>query len=155
MFPLHTAVILLTSVLSLPSDATSQATTPRPEASGLTVFLYVQDIEKAVEFYRSVLGLPAVVDKGPIHVFQVTPNTSVGLVDSKTARGAANRPSVNKPVTVTFVVDDVDVWYRYLLDRGVTIARPPRDSSNLNVRFFIFNDPEGYELEVMSWRKPS
>lgn len=150
----HQIVIgLLFTGLLLPSASESRQAPAAPPATGMTVFLYYKDIESAVRFYRDVLGLRATVDKGPIHVFQLTPSTSIGLVDSKTARGGASRPSVDKPLTVTFVVDDIDAWYQYLVKRGVSIPRPPRVSSNLNVAFFLFNDPEGYELEVMSWQK--
>lgn len=141
-----------TSVLEGSFESSGQASTQRhPPVTGMNLFLYYNDIDKAVEFYRDTLGLRATLEKGPIRMFEITPTFAIGLVDAKTARGGASRPSKDKPLSVAFVVDDIDGWYRYLVARGVAIARPPRDSSNLNVRVFLFTDPEGYELEVISY----
>lgn len=152
---------VLSLALMLVASRQSPANEPRvqnegnrvthPAVGGMTVFLYVTDIDRAVQFYGTTLGLRSTVDKGPIRMFELNPSASIGLVDAKTARGGADRPSKDKPLTVSFVVDDIEGWYRYLVARGVAIARAPRDSSNLKVRFFLFTDPEGYELEAISW----
>ena len=47
-------------------------------------------------------------------------------------------------------VAGVDAWHRYLLDEGITITKGPRDVPDLKIRAFVFNDPEGYQIEIQS-----
>lgn len=128
----------------------SPPTPSHPPVAGTTIFLYVSDIDRAIEFYGKTLGLRSILDRGPIRMFELGPSSAIGLIDAKTARGAAARLAKDKPLSLALVVDDIDRWYEYLKGRGVAIARPPRDSVNLNVRVFVFTDPEGYELEVIT-----
>lgn len=95
-----------------------------------------------------MLGLRQTLDLGWVTIYALSPSSSVGLVDG--ASGAL-RPSGDKPVMVSLVVDDVDRWYEYLKSRGVVISQPPSDSTRVRVRSFSFKDPEGYTLEVFKW----
>jgi lactoylglutathione lyase len=113
-----------------------------PRAS--IVFLYYRDLARARAFYADVLGLPLAVDQGFCTIFQVAPSSFVGLVDE--AQGL-HRAAEQKPVTLSFVVDDPDAWHDHLVAAGVPIHRPLADATRHPTRGFVALDPEGYFLE--------
>lgn len=132
--------------MSRPSEAQPQAPS-RPAALGVQaniVWLYYRDVPAAQRFYAEVLGLTLVVDQGFAKVYQVSPTSFVGLVDE--AQGL-HRASETKAVTVSFVTEQIDEWYRYLQSKGVTIRDPIGNATRHPTRGFVALDPEGYFLE--------
>jgi lactoylglutathione lyase len=120
-----------------------------PPVAGQVTFLYFEDLPRAVRFYGDTLGLRSTFHLDWVHIFAVSPTASIGLVD---ATHGAHRPSKDKPVMISLVVDDVDAWYRYLVGRGVEVPEPPSDDDRVAIRAFTFRDPEGHTLEVFRWR---
>ena len=45
---------------------------------------------------------------------------------------------------------DVDAWHAYIREVGPAGLREPRSSAELKIRAFVFNDPEGYQIEIQS-----
>ncbi len=122
----------------------------RPEHSAtekLITFLYYVDLPRAMAFYENVMGLKLVIDQGWSKIYEVTSSGYIGLVDQ--ARGS-HRSHPVKPVQICMRVAGVDAWHRYLLDEGITITKGPRDVPELKIRAFVFNDPEGYQIEIQS-----
>lgn len=122
----------------------------RPEHSAtekLITFLYYVDLPRAMAFYENVIGLKLVIDQGWSKIYEVTSSGYIGLVDQ--ARGS-HRAHPVKPVQICMRVAGVDAWHRYLLDEGITITKGPRDVPDLKIRAFVFNDPEGYQIEIQS-----
>ena len=124
-----------------------RAERPSSPASMLITFLYYKDLGGAMAFYEDVLRLDLVIDQGWSKIYGVSPGGYVGLVDE--SRGY-HRVSDAKPVMVCMRVDDVDAWHRYLVDVGVEPLGPPKDSPDLGIRAFLFQDPGGYVLEIQS-----
>jgi lactoylglutathione lyase len=138
---------------ALVAMAAAGATTPlaaqvqRPVApafQGNITFLYYKDIPRAQRFYEDVLGLTLTVDQGFSKIYQVSPTSFVGLVDE--AQGL-HRASETKAVTLSFVVQDIDGWYRYLKSKGVPMRGEVKDATRHPTRGFVAYDPEGYFLE--------
>ncbi|MGH9318511.1 MAG: VOC family protein [Vicinamibacteria bacterium] len=124
-----------------------------PPIAETVTFLYYQDLEAAASFYGEKLGLERTLDLDWVKMFRISPSAKVGLVN---ASGGTHRPSADKPVMVSFVVDElqqVDRWYERLKARGVELTSEPQDSPRSGVRAFGFRDPEGYTLEVFAWLK--
>ena len=122
----------------------------RPEHSAtekLITFLYYVDLPRAMAFYENVIGLKLVIDQGWSKIYEVTSSGYIGLVDQ--ARGS-HRAHPVKPVQICMRVAGVNAWHRYLLDEGITITKGPRDVPELKIRAFVFNDPEGYQIEIQS-----
>lgn len=122
----------------------------RPEHSAtekLITFLYYVDLPRAMAFYENLIGLKLVIDQGWSKIYEVTSSGYIGLVDQ--ARGS-HRAHPVKPVQICMRVADVNAWHRYLLDEGITITKGPRDVPDLQIRAFVFNDPEGYQIEIQS-----
>lgn len=108
------------------------------------VFLYYKDLAAAQKFYEDVLGLKLIVDQGFSKIYQTSPTSFVGLVDEKHGMHSA---SETKAVTLSFVTEEIDEWYRYLRSRGVKIRSPIENSNRHPTRGFVAYDPEGYYLE--------
>lgn len=118
------------------------------DVEGLITFLYYRDLEKAAEFYEEVMGFELTIDQGWAKIYRVTDSAYVGVVDE---RRGYHRTSPTKPVMVTFVVSDVDAWYRILKDKGVKTLNEPHDIEELGLRAFLLEDPEGYVIEVQKF----
>ena len=119
-----------------------------PAIDGLITFLYYEDLEKAEDFYRDVMGFQLVTDQGWAKIFNVAECAHVGLVDGN--RGY-HKASPTKPVMITVVVHDVDQWYEHLQKLGVKTLTEPKDSQELGLRMFLLEDPEGYVIEIQKF----
>lgn len=113
----------------------------------LITFLYYVDLPRAMRFYEDVIGLSLEIDQGWSKIYRIIPHGHLGLVDE--SRGS-HRANTIKPVQICMRVADVDAWYAYIESVGVEGLRPPRSSTELKIRAFVFNDPEGYQIEIQS-----
>jgi predicted enzyme related to lactoylglutathione lyase len=108
------------------------------------VFFYYRDLAAVQKFYEDVLGLKLIVDQGFSKIYQISRTSFVGLVDEKHGMHSA---AETKAVTLSFVTEEIDQWYRYLLSRGVKMHSPIKNSIRHPTRGFVAFDPEGYYLE--------
>jgi lactoylglutathione lyase len=72
---------------------------------GMITFTYYNDLEKAAEFYGETMGFELVIDVAFAKVYRVSGSSHVGIVDGE--RGFL-RAKEDKPVMITFVVEDID-----------------------------------------------
>lgn len=110
-------------------------------------FFYYRDLPGAMRFYEDVLGLPLAIDQGWCKIYRICPGAHVGLVDE--ARGM-NKWAAVKPVQLCIRVPDVDAWYAYAEARGLDGLSALFVNDALGIRAFVFNDPEGYQIEIQS-----
>jgi predicted enzyme related to lactoylglutathione lyase len=137
---------LVVAALAMPVLAQDRAAA-RPPQLGVQaniVFLYYKDVPAAQRFYEDVIGLTLTVDQGFAKIYQVSPSSFIGLVDESQG---LHRSSAQKPVTVSFVTEQVDQWYEHLVAKGVKMRGPVRDATRHPTRGFVAYDPEGYFLE--------
>jgi len=131
--------------------ATPVPATSVPSVSGQVTFLYFNDINKASAFYGKLLAEEPTLNLDWVKIYRLSPSSSVGLVN---ATAGAHRPSAQKPVMVSLVVDSpdkVDQWYERLKSLGIEVKKPPKTGDL--VRAVEFDDTEGYTLEVFAWNK--
>ncbi|NBN65043.1 VOC family protein [Microvirga tunisiensis] len=121
----------------------------RPEGDPLltVTFLYYRDLPRAMAFYEHVLGVELAIDQGWSKIYRLGGTAHVGLVDE--TRGS-HRAADPKPVQVCLRVSDVDAWHAWAASCNVTGLSAPKDSPSLGIRAFVFNDPEGYQIEIQS-----
>jgi lactoylglutathione lyase len=117
---------------------------PSIQTQANLVFFYYKDLAAAAAFYENVLGLTLSVDQGWCKIFQITPQSFVGLVDGE---NGTHKPNDTKPVILSFVSDQVDDWYAHLKAHNVTIFKELKSHESIGVRGFMALDPEGYTLE--------
>jgi uncharacterized glyoxalase superfamily protein PhnB len=52
---------------------------------------------------------------------------------------------------ISIVSNDVDAWYRRLLDKGVDIVQPPHRLERFGICTFFVTDPNGYVIEFQQF----
>lgn len=108
-------------------------------------FFYYSDLDAAWRFYGETLGFETVADYGFAKIMQVASTSYLTLVEAKAGMKDAFAP---KTVAVAFVTDELDEWYEYLLEAGVTMkssSYSPTPGSPHDG--FVALDSEGYFLE--------
>ena len=118
------------------------------DVEGTITFFYYDDLARAEEFYGDLMGFEKVIDVGFAKVFKVSGDAHFGIVDGN--RGSM-RPTKDKPVMFTVIVDDIGAWYSRLKNVGVKIDQPPKEASYLKMKTLLFKDPEGYIIEVLEF----
>ena len=112
-------------------------------------FIYVSDLEQAARFYGNVIGLEQVLDQGGCLIFRVTPTSFLGACTLRPEQvGVAG-------ALVTFVTEDVDIWYQRLVDNGVTIVTEPAHNETFQIYNFFAEDPDGNRFEVQRFDDPA
>ncbi|MFE8702787.1 VOC family protein [Cytobacillus sp. FJAT-54145] len=105
-----------------------------------TVFLKVNDFEKAIEWYSHVLGFDVRWrdDQGGYAALNIG-ETPLTLVRS-------DREKVESPtVYFNFYTENIEEAHKHLTENGVVVGPIEED---INVKWFKFKDLEGNELEV-------
>jgi predicted enzyme related to lactoylglutathione lyase len=118
--------------------------------NGMITFTYYDEVEKADEFYRVLMGFKKVIDVDFAKVYKVSEGAYMGIVDGK--RGFM-KTSKEKPVMLIFIVDTVDIWHEYLTSKGVEIIQPPKEASYLKMKTMLIKDTEGYVVEILEFTK--
>ena len=131
--------------------AASVSTQPRLTMNEQIVFLYYKDLDVAEAFFGTTLGLEKTTDMGWVKIYRTVPGSSIGCVNE--GRGAL-KTSADKPVMVSWVVNDVESWHHALAAKGVKIVKPLQTSSAPPMKSFLFQDPTGYTFELIEWIKP-
>lgn len=145
---------LLGSICATPLAASKP--TRDMAVTGQMTFLYYHDLARAAAFYEKLLGKAPENTPDWVRLFKLTPTATLGLVN---ATGGALKPSDAKPVMVTVVVNGVkavDLWYDRVRSLGIPIAserKTTRLDDKRSIHAFIFNDPEGYAIEILTWTR--
>lgn len=120
----------------------------RPGGASLAVtFFYYRDLAAACRFYEDVLGLELATDQGWSRIYRICGGAHVGLVDE--TKGFHKSEPV-KPVQLALRVADVDAWYTWVKARGVSGLSEMFDADAIGIRAFVFDDPEGYQIEIQT-----
>ncbi|MDJ0939553.1 MAG: VOC family protein [Woeseiaceae bacterium] len=148
------APVLLAITLMVATDALPN-TAERPAINATITFFYYKDLETAASFYRDLVGLNATTDTDWVKIFEVTPGSSIGLVQE--GKGFL-KAAADKPAMLSLVTDDVDAWYQRIIDADVPVLRElppagsPADKDRAPIRGFIVEDPGGYAVEFFAWQ---
>jgi catechol 2,3-dioxygenase-like lactoylglutathione lyase family enzyme len=115
------------------------------------VILIVEDLERSLQFYTQVLGLPlghrageyAQLDTGATRLSLYTRRAM-----SQTLGMDLTEPPFNAPgFEIGFKVPDVDAAYAALIERGVVSQTPPTDRP-WGQRTAYVRDPDGHLVEL-------
>lgn len=113
------------------------------------IHVSVSDIDRSVEFYRDVLGLPL--------LFQVPgqPMAFFASGDVRLYLGAPEPKEFASRCTLYFRVDDIEAEHARLVAAGVTAFGPPhvvhRDGAT-ELWMSFFADPDGHKVGLMQER---
>jgi methylmalonyl-CoA/ethylmalonyl-CoA epimerase len=111
------------------------------------VFVNVHDLERAIAFYREVLGMK--------FLFQAPPNMAFFDCDGiRLMLGVADRPELDHPASIIYYkVDDIERVYEIFKARGVEFVVPPHlvaPMPTYDLWLADFRDSEGNLLALMS-----
>ncbi|MEM1265130.1 MAG: VOC family protein [Pseudomonadota bacterium] len=125
----------------------------RPTAANelAITFFYYRDLPRAMRFYEHVLGLPLAIDQGWCKIYRLCAGAHIGLVDE--TKGM-NKWAEVKPVQLCIRVPSVDDWYGYAKTQEFDGLSDLFVNDEIGIRAFVFNDPEGYQIEIQSATKP-
>lgn len=118
------------------------------DVEGLITFTYYENLERASKFYSDIMGFELVIDVDFAKVYKISENAHIGIVDGNKGLLKATR---DKPVMLSFIVNDVDTWYNYLIDKGVKINNSPQEADYLKMKVLLLEDPEGYVIEILEF----
>jgi methylmalonyl-CoA/ethylmalonyl-CoA epimerase len=111
------------------------------------IFVNVKDFDRAIAFYRDVLGMK--------FLFQAPPN--MAFFDCEGIRlmlGVADRPELDHPASIIYYkVDDIERVYEIFKARGVEFVVPPHlvaPMPTYDLWLADFRDTEGNLLALMS-----
>jgi len=115
------------------------------------ITLFVEDLDKAKQFYQKVFGLPMVFDDDNSAVFQIG-DTLINLLKVTSANELVQPATVGSPeagsrLVFTIHVEDVDVMCTELIARGVELLNGPMDRP-WGIRTASFQDPGGHIWEI-------
>ena len=117
------------------------------------VILYVSDFDKAMEFYKDVLGLSVKMQQGTYVEFD-TGYTTLAIntrqsVRELTGLNVLESDTTSKTFEVGFVVDHVEDTIEALRQKGVTIIKEPVTKPWGQTVAYV-SDPDGHYIEICS-----
>lgn len=117
-----------------------------PGTSLQIAWVYTDDLERSTRFYADVLGFRMIKDEGAARIFESIPGAAVGVCKAFDDRVVAPGGSM-----VSLVTDDVDGWYRRLVDAGAKTQGPPHRLEQFGIYTFFAEDPDGYVVEFQQF----
>jgi catechol 2,3-dioxygenase-like lactoylglutathione lyase family enzyme len=120
----------------------------RPPIAQQITFLHTADLHKTAEFYENVLGLPLVLNQGVCRIYGTGGTAYLGFCQHLPA------PAADKGLILTLVSAEVDAWYAYLQEQGVTFTQPPQFNPRYNIYHCFLHDPNGYLIEIQRFEDP-
>lgn len=120
---------------------------PKTPVQKVITFFYYHDLPAAMAFYETIMGLTLVVDQGWSKIYHIGGEAHIGLVDQK---HGMHRAASEKPVQLCIQVEDVDAWFDYAQAKEMNGLSELFQNDDLGIRAFVFEDPEGYQIEIQS-----
>ena len=111
------------------------------------IFVNVKDLDRAIAFYRDILGMK--------FLFQAPPNMAFFDCDGiRLMLGVADRPELDHPASIIYYkVDDIEKVYQTFKARGVEFVVKPHlvaPMPTYDLWLADFRDSEGNLLALMS-----
>ena len=116
------------------------------------VHLICKELEKMIRFFTEIIGAELIerkkfgtADGASLDLQGITVNLRVAREDEEMVGDASQ--SMYGYDHIGLEVDDVDVTYKDLTQRGYSFFMPPRDIPNLRIAFF--KGPEDITIELL------
>ncbi len=116
------------------------------------IHIICKDLEKMIRFFTEIIGAELIerkkfgtADGASLDLQGITVNLRVAREDEEMVGDASQ--SMYGYDHIGLEVDDVDVTYKDLTQRGYSFFMPPRDIPNLRIAFF--KGPEDITIELL------
>jgi len=114
------------------------------KAEKMIAFIYYRNLATGIDFYENILGFTRIIDQGWCKIYQISDSGYLGIVDEK--KGMQNWHA-DKTVQICIRVPDVLPWYDYCSELELKNMSELFVSDELMIKAFVFDDPEGYQVE--------
>ncbi len=149
---LYRCLPALLYLMTLPASGlvAEESTIQLPSIKENTLMFYYKDLAVVVPFYEKTLGLTKTFDETWVKIFQLTPSSSIGLVQE--GETSFHRAQADNAVMLSIVTEDVDAWYQRLKQtEGIVFLKEIYNNKNVPIRAFLVEDPGGYSIEFFQW----
>lgn len=123
----------------------------RPGIEQQITFLYTQDLKETVPFYEQILGFQLKLDQGTCRIYTVTEDCYLGFCQKADQQIGGEHPDV----IFTLVTHQVDQWYIFLRQKGISFEKPPALNPKYNIYHCFLRDPNGYLIEIQEFLDPT
>lgn len=123
-------------------------TSSHPPIQQQITFLSTKDLETTAHFYTQILGLEQILDQGGCRIYRTTQESFIGFCQRE------DDFVEDRAIVFTFVTNQVDEWYKHLVENGVEVEDEPKENKKYNIYHFFFRDPNGYLMEVQKFLSP-
>lgn len=123
------------------------ATRPQPTTGLRHVALFVEKFAETVEFYIEVMGMQIEWQPDADNVYLTSGNDNLALHRAPLGFETADQ----KLDHIGFIINDidqVDVWYQFMLAHQVSIVKPPKTHRD-GARSFYCHDPDGTTVQII------
>lgn len=143
------ALLYLAAFMSS-NGVAEESTIQTPAIKENTIMFYYKDLASVTPFYEGTLGLTKTFDEDWVKIYQLTPSSSIGLVQE--GETSFHRAQADNAVMLSIVTDDVDAWYQRLKQvDGIVFLQEIYNNENVPIRAFLVKDPGGYTVEFFQW----
>lgn len=111
-------------------------------------FLYTRDLAATAHFYEELVGLQLALDQKDCRIYRIAEHGFLGFCQRQDA------PAYSDGVILTIITQQVDRWYRYLLDQGVSFEKEPEFNPRYQIYHCFLRDPNGYLVEIQRFENP-
>jgi lactoylglutathione lyase len=111
----------------------------------------VSDMQRSVEFYRDLIGLPLKF-QSPEWTEFATGQTTFALHGGGTARQYQDTGDQSKAAgscNIGFTVDDLDKTYEEMKARGLRFVMPPTQREGEGIKLAVAIDPDGLPISFV------
>jgi len=110
--------------------------------------LEVDDMEKSLQFYQEIVGLPLDRRFKPNSGMEISflgdGETKVELI----CREGNEAKIKGEGVSLGFTVDSLDKKIEFIKEKGIAVASGPVQP-NPHLRFFFVSDPDGFQVQFV------
>ena len=126
------------------------ADSSHPSIAGGVPFFYYNDLPAAADWYKNKLGLKATTEEDWVVIFELTPTSSIGLVN---ASGGALKPTADKGALLSIDTTELEAWWDKVKDlEGMEIINGIITGADGMIEQFSLKDPGGYIIEFFRWK---
>lgn len=120
------------------------------ESEGQITFFYYNDLERADDFYSTIMEFEKVIDLSYARVFKITEGAHIGIVNSEEGY---LKPSKDKPVMLTIIVENIESWFNNLKEKGINVKEGMVRRKKPDMTTLLIRDPEDYVIEILQFNK--
>ncbi|MCI0411381.1 VOC family protein [bacterium] len=107
------------------------------------IMINVSEMTRSIRFYRDQLGIPLRFESPGWTEFE-TGSTTLALHLGEAIADPSGRAAGS--CTIGFEVQNLDMVYEELKEKGIRFSMPPKNQENEGIRLAVCQDPDGLSI---------